>query len=153
MIVQTLLHGVVEQHIIKVNKFLGKLVNSVRLTRLLNQRICSLRWPVHRRVLQWHAHGTFRSLTVLPMRYDLTRGGTVGIWRERRREETERGKWNTCTADGKGLAKSKLNTTIDLLGVSDYLSNHSKLIVVSHCQLCLLQDFEIWCLKVLTSNM
>ena len=67
----------------------------------------------------------------------------------RQREESE----YIHTADSKGFAISKLNTTIDLLGVSDYLSNHSKLIVVSHYQLSLLQDFEIWCLKVLTSNM
>ena len=49
-----------------------------------------LRWPVHREMLQGQAHRTVWSLAVLPMSYDLTRGGTVGIWRRERRKERER---------------------------------------------------------------
>lgn len=51
----------------------------------------SLSWSLDRRMLQGQAHGTVCSLAVFPMRYDLTRGGTMGIWRRRERREEERG--------------------------------------------------------------
>ena len=57
----------------------SKLLNSVRIKELTS----SLSWPVHRRMLQWQAHRTVWSLTVLPVRNDLTRRGTVRIWEER----------------------------------------------------------------------
>ena len=38
-----------------------------------------LRWLVHRRMLQGQTHRTVRSVTVLPVRYDLMRRSTVRI--------------------------------------------------------------------------
>ena len=46
-------------------------------------------------MLQWQAHRTVYSLTVLPVSYDLTRRSTVGIWEERERGRVEGGERRT----------------------------------------------------------
>ena len=67
-----------------------------QVTRLLYKQLTCfgylLTQPVHRGMLQGQAHGTVRSHTVLPVRYDLTRGGTVRICNgEERRGRIEGG--------------------------------------------------------------
>ena len=67
--------------------------DTIRL--LYKQLTCSgylLTQLVHRWMLQGQAHGTVRSHAVLPVRYDLTRGGTVRICNgEERRGRIEGG--------------------------------------------------------------
>ena len=67
-----------------------------QVTRLLYKQLtCSgylLTQLVHRGTFQGQAHGTVRSNAVLPVRYDLTRGGTVRICNgEERRGRIEGG--------------------------------------------------------------
>ena len=67
--------------------------DTIRL--LYKQLTCSgylLTQLVHRGTFQGQAHGTVRSNAVLPVRYDLTRGGTVRICNgEERRGRIEGG--------------------------------------------------------------
>ena len=59
-------------------------------TTTIKELTSLLSWWVHRRVLQGQAHRTVWSLTVLPVRYDLTRRGTVrilGVGRKNRRRD------------------------------------------------------------------
>ena len=67
-----------------------------QVTRLLYKQLtCSgylLTQLVHRGTFQGQTHGTVRSNAVLPVRYDLTRGGTVRICNgEERRGRIEGG--------------------------------------------------------------
>ena len=87
-----------------------------QVTRLLYKQLtCSgylLTQLVHRGTFQGQAHGTVRSNAVLPVRYDLTRGGTVRICNgEERRgrieggEREERGRREEGRKEGGRKAK------------------------------------------------
>ena len=66
-------------------------INDIIEANLWKELTSSLSWLLDRRILQGQAHGTVCSLTVLPVRYDLTRRGTVRIWEEREGRRVEGG--------------------------------------------------------------